>query len=78
MAAFKNGLVYSEVASDSRTRAQAGTFYWAADYPAASNFLQQTLSCAAFRPRSVDNLNAAEFSARPSTPACAVRRGRRP
>ena len=58
---FANGLVYSELASDSRTRAQAGTFYWAADYPAASNFLQQLLSCAAFRPRSVDNLNVAEF-----------------
>ena len=58
---FANGLVYSELASDSRTRAQAGTSYWAADYPAASNFLQQLLSCAAFRPRSVDNLNVAEF-----------------
>ena len=58
---FANGLKYSELASDSRTRAQAGTFYWAADYPAASNFLQQLLSCAAFRPRSVDNLNVAEF-----------------
>ena len=58
---FANGLVYSELASDSRTRAQAGSSYWAADYPAASNFLQQLLSCAAFRPRSVDNLNVAEF-----------------
>ena len=29
-------------------------FYWAADYPAPSNFLSHLLSCAAFQPASVE------------------------
>jgi YVTN family beta-propeller protein len=47
--------------SDSRTRAQAGTFWYGADYPAPSNFLAHLLSCATFRPASPNNLNWAEF-----------------
>jgi YVTN family beta-propeller protein len=45
---------------DSRTRAQAGTFYWSADYPAPSSFLR-LLSCGAFQRASRNSLNAAEF-----------------
>jgi YVTN family beta-propeller protein len=56
-----NGVPYSQRVSDSRTRAQAGTSYWAADYPAPSNFLAHQLSCAAFQPATPDNLNVAEF-----------------
>jgi YVTN family beta-propeller protein len=59
--AVPNGLQYAKHIADSRTRTQAGVFYWAADYPAPSNFLEQLLGCAAFVPRSGDNLNAAEF-----------------
>jgi peptide/nickel transport system substrate-binding protein len=52
---------YAERIFDSRARTQASMFYWAADYPAASNFLAQLLSCSAFQPASHNNLNAAEF-----------------
>jgi YVTN family beta-propeller protein len=58
---IENGLTYAQQVSDSRTRVQASMFYWAADYPAPSNFLAATLSCAAFQPASPNNLNAAEF-----------------
>jgi peptide/nickel transport system substrate-binding protein len=58
---IRNGLTYSQQISDSRTRAQAGTIYWGADYPAPSNFLANLLSCEAFQPASPNNLNAAEF-----------------
>jgi len=61
LTASSNGLAYSELVTDSRSRVQAGTFYWAADYPSPSNFLEDLLSCAAFVPRSADNLNVAEF-----------------
>jgi peptide/nickel transport system substrate-binding protein len=56
-----SGVNYAKQIADSRTRAQAGVWYWAADYPAPSDFLQVLLSCAAFVPRSADNLNMAEF-----------------
>jgi peptide/nickel transport system substrate-binding protein len=56
-----SGITYGKQINDSRTRAQAGVFLWAADYPAPSNFLEQLLSCAAFVPRSGNNLNVAEF-----------------
>jgi YVTN family beta-propeller protein len=52
---------YFQAVSDSRTHAQAAMFYWAADYPAPSNFLAHLLSCAAFRPASASQLNLAEF-----------------
>ena len=52
---------YFQQIYDSRTRAQAGTLYWAADYPAPSNFLAHLLSCAAFEPASPNSLNAAGF-----------------
>ena len=47
--------------SDSRTRAQAGPFWYGADYPAPSNFLAHLLSCATFQPASPNNKNWAEF-----------------
>jgi YVTN family beta-propeller protein len=46
--------------SDSHTRAQAGTFLWAGDYPAPSTFLR-LLNCASFLPASPNNLNWSEF-----------------
>jgi YVTN family beta-propeller protein len=52
---------YFQQIYDSRTRAQAGMFAWLADYPAPSNFLDNLLSCAAFKPASPNSLNAAEF-----------------
>jgi YVTN family beta-propeller protein len=55
------GLNYAKQVADSRRRAQAGVWYWAADYPAPSDFLQVLLSCTAFVPHSLDNLNMAEF-----------------
>jgi YVTN family beta-propeller protein len=52
---------YFQVVPDSRHRVQIGFVYWAADYPAASNFLNNLLSCRAFRPRTASNQNYAEF-----------------
>jgi YVTN family beta-propeller protein len=52
---------YFTTIHDSRTRAQIGTFPWASDYPAASGFFDPILTCAAFRPNSPANFNAAEF-----------------
>ena len=48
-------------------------FYWAADYPAPSNFLAHLLSCAAFQPASVSQLNWRSSATRGSTLACARR-----
>jgi peptide/nickel transport system substrate-binding protein len=56
-----NDANYFAKISDSRTRAQAGTFWYGADYPAPSNFLAHLLSCATFQPASPNNLNWAEF-----------------
>jgi YVTN family beta-propeller protein len=56
-----NDANYFAQISDSRTRAQAGTFWYGADYPAPSNFLAHLLSCATFQPASPNNLNWAEF-----------------
>jgi YVTN family beta-propeller protein len=47
--------------SDSRSRTQAYMFFWAADYPAPSNFTEQLLSCAAFAPATPGNLNGSQF-----------------
>jgi YVTN family beta-propeller protein len=46
---------------DSRHRAQAMFSYWAADYPAASNFLEPQFTCRSFRPHDVNQLNNSEF-----------------
>jgi peptide/nickel transport system substrate-binding protein len=56
-----NDANYFAQISDSRTRAQAGPFWYGADYPAPSNFLAHLLSCATFQPASPNNLNWAEF-----------------
>jgi ABC-type oligopeptide transport system substrate-binding subunit len=53
-------VAYFAQISDSRTRAQAGTFLWAPDYPAPSTFLR-LLNCASFLPASPNNLNWSEF-----------------
>jgi YVTN family beta-propeller protein len=53
--------IYVSTVSDSRTKAQIGALGWGADYPAASTFINSTLSCASFRPASPQNLNAAQF-----------------
>ena len=58
---IRDGVSYFKQIADSRTRAQAGTFYWGADYPAPSNFLASLLSCEAFQPASPNNLNWAAF-----------------
>jgi peptide/nickel transport system substrate-binding protein len=41
--------------------AQVGTFYWVADYPAPSNFLNKLMTCAAFSRDPVHNLNPSQF-----------------
>jgi peptide/nickel transport system substrate-binding protein len=50
-----------EAISDSRRRIQAGGSGWIADYPAESGFIRVNLTCGAFVPGSVDNLNYAGF-----------------
>jgi peptide/nickel transport system substrate-binding protein len=52
---------YISMVADSRNRAQAGFGFWIADYPAASDFINTLLSCAAFTPRNPGNTNLAEF-----------------
>jgi YVTN family beta-propeller protein len=52
---------YISMIADSRNRAQAGFVFWIEDYPAASDFINSLLSCAAFTPRSPFNTNWAEF-----------------
>ena len=46
---------------DSRSDVQVGGQGWAADYPAASQFINVLLSCGAFTPNSDDNLNLSQF-----------------
>ena len=52
---------YAAVVADSRNQAQIGFAFWIADYPAASDFINPLLSCAAFTPRSPGSTNWAEF-----------------
>ncbi|HYT78053.1 MAG TPA: ABC transporter substrate-binding protein [Actinomycetota bacterium] len=47
--------------SNSKTRTQMGIFGWGADYPAASSFINQFLSCRSFVPQSDLNQNFPEF-----------------
>ncbi len=56
-----SGIEYGRRVYDSRARTQAAMHYWAADYPAPSNFLANLFSCAAFKPATLDNFNAAGF-----------------
>jgi YVTN family beta-propeller protein len=46
---------------DSRHRTQILLSYWAADYPAASNFLEPQFTCRSFRPNDGNQLNSSEF-----------------
>lgn len=55
------GATYFPTVQNSQTKAQIGFLYWGADYPAASDFLNALLSCAAFRPSTGFNQNLAEF-----------------
>ncbi len=52
---------YFDAVGDSRSRAQIGFFGWAADYPAASDFINVLFSCSAFRPASKSQVNVSEF-----------------
>jgi peptide/nickel transport system substrate-binding protein len=52
---------YFGAVSDSRRRAQIGFAAWAADYPAASAFINVLLTCKSFRPGSEAQVNIAEF-----------------
>jgi ABC-type transport system substrate-binding protein len=47
--------------NDSRRRTQAGASGWIADYPTESAFISVQLTCKAFVPGSVENLNPAQF-----------------
>jgi peptide/nickel transport system substrate-binding protein len=46
---------------DSRRKPQLGWFTWYQDHPTPANFVDSLLTCAAFQPGTVDNLNIAEF-----------------
>jgi YVTN family beta-propeller protein len=50
---------YLEYVSNSRNRAQLGTFGWYADYPSAA--LRDLFSCASFLPETSANLNVSAF-----------------
>jgi len=52
---------YSGSIFDSRSDVQVGGLQWGADYPAASQFVDVLLSCAAFVPNSGANLNLSQF-----------------
>jgi peptide/nickel transport system substrate-binding protein len=52
---------YFEYIADSRNHAQLGVTYWAADYPAARDFLQLQYSCASFTPGDPNNIDWSEF-----------------
>jgi peptide/nickel transport system substrate-binding protein len=52
---------YFGAVSDSRRRAQIGFAAWAADYPAASAFINVLLTCKSFRPGTGAQVNIAEF-----------------
>jgi peptide/nickel transport system substrate-binding protein len=52
---------YYDVVGDSCTGAQIGLTVWISDYPAPSAFVNALLSCAAFLPKSKNNLNVAAF-----------------
>jgi YVTN family beta-propeller protein len=55
------GAPYFDLVSDSRSRAQIGFAAWAADYPAASAFINVLLTCKSFRPGTGSQVNIAEF-----------------
>jgi YVTN family beta-propeller protein len=57
----RGGSGYFSVIDDSRTKAQVGTYEWVSDYPAASAFLLDTMTCSSFIPRSPLNSNVAQF-----------------
>jgi peptide/nickel transport system substrate-binding protein len=46
---------------DSRNKVQLAGYWWAADYPAASNVLDILFSCRAFVESNTQNMNMAEF-----------------
>jgi YVTN family beta-propeller protein len=55
------GNSYFGAVSNSRTRAQIGFAAWAADYPAASAFINVLLTCKSFQPGTEAQVNIAEF-----------------
>ena len=52
---------YFSAIQDSRNKAQIGFTGWSADYPAASNFVNNLFTCASFTPDDQNNSNPAEF-----------------
>jgi peptide/nickel transport system substrate-binding protein len=52
---------YFRYTADSRHRAQIGLFQWAADYPAASGYLQPLFSCRGFIPADPNQANDSQF-----------------
>jgi peptide/nickel transport system substrate-binding protein len=52
---------YFSSISDSRARVQIGFYGWAADYPAASNFINSLFSCDSFVPATTNQVNVSEF-----------------
>ena len=58
-------LVRSHRGDTSKVRSDLQSGGWGADYPAASDFVQLKLSCAAFHPGSNDNPNAGGFCSPP-------------
>ncbi len=55
------GKDYFGLISDSASDVQVGGSQWGADYPAASQFINVLLSCAAFVAKDPGNLNASQF-----------------
>jgi peptide/nickel transport system substrate-binding protein len=54
--------IYFDAVSDSRTRAQAGSYGWLMDFPSAATFLRVQFSCGAFTPAAPHaTTNVAEF-----------------
>jgi peptide/nickel transport system substrate-binding protein len=53
--------VYEREIGDTRRRFQISSGGWAADYPAASDFIELKLSCRALRPAAEHNPNAGAF-----------------
>lgn len=55
------GRAYNRIVPDTRNHVQIASGGWGTDYPAASNFFDVKLSCAALRPASPVNTNDAQF-----------------
>jgi YVTN family beta-propeller protein len=57
----EDGDAYFNFISNTKNEVQIGASGWGADYPVASQFINELLSCAAFVPNSTTNNNYAQF-----------------